>query len=126
MKKLTLVLSSGEHEKLHMAGMLASVASVSAVPVDVFITMNALLRFKKGIPAEERYVGKELSSTIRGASGPDFVELFRQGRDLGEMKIYACSAGLDIANLNEDDLEEMFDGVIGISKFLELAEGSEI
>ena len=45
---LYILLCSGEHEKVQMAAMMASVAAVSERPVEVFISMNALIAFAKG------------------------------------------------------------------------------
>ncbi len=39
---LFIVLCSGEHEKLQMAAMMASVGAVSERPVQLFVSMNAL------------------------------------------------------------------------------------
>ena len=40
---LYILVCSGEHEKLQMAAMMASVGAVSERPVEVFVSMNALL-----------------------------------------------------------------------------------
>ena len=45
---LYIMLCSGEHEKLQMAAMMASVGAVSERPVEVFVSMNAILAFAKG------------------------------------------------------------------------------
>ena len=54
---LYIMLCSGEHEKLQMAAMMASVGAVSERPVEVFVSMNAILAFAKGAPADTRYQG---------------------------------------------------------------------
>ena len=45
---LYILLCSGEHEKIQMAAMMASVGAVSERPVEVFVSMNAVLAFAKG------------------------------------------------------------------------------
>ena len=40
------------------------------------------------------------------------------------IKIYACSASMNILNIKEEELIDDVDGTIGIEKFLELIERS--
>ena len=63
---LYIVLCSGEHEKIQMAAMMASVGAVSERQVEVFVSMNAILAFAKSAPAETRYHGGSFSKlTVR-------------------------------------------------------------
>ena len=54
---LYIMLCSGEHEKLQMVAMMASVGAVSERPVEVFVSMNAILAFAKDLPQDTRYRG---------------------------------------------------------------------
>lgn len=120
---LYILLCSGEHEKVQMAAMMASVAAVSERPVEVFISMNALLAFAKDVPAAERYRGGAFSKLLTEKKAPDPMTLFRQGKELGDLKLWACSMALDVQGWEIDRLEEdMFDGPLGLTKFLSDAE----
>jgi len=44
---LYILLCSGEHEKLQMAAMMASVGAVSERPVEVFVSINAIMAFAR-------------------------------------------------------------------------------
>jgi hypothetical protein len=46
-KPLLILFCSGEHENVHLGAMIASVAAVSDRPVQGFVSMNAILAFKK-------------------------------------------------------------------------------
>ena len=123
---LYILLCSGEHEKLQMAAMMASVAAVSERPVEVFVSMNALLAFAKDAPAEERYQGGAFSTLLKQKKAPDLINLFRQGKDLGDLKLWACSMALDIKEWQIGDLVEgLFDGPLGLTKFLSDAEAGQ-
>jgi peroxiredoxin family protein len=53
--------------------------------------------------------------------------LFAQGKMLGEMSVHACSMALDILGWKEDDLvEDLFDGAMGLTKFLSDAEQGQL
>ena len=123
---LYILLCSGEHEKVQMASMMASVAAVSERPVEVFISMNALLAFAKDVPVAKRYHGGAFSKLLTEKKAPDPMTLFRQGRELGDLKLWACSMALDVQGWEMDRLEDdMFDGPLGLTKFLSDAENGQ-
>ena len=123
---LYILLCSGEHEKVQMASMMASVAAVSERPVEVFISMNALLAFAKGASPDQRYHGGAFSRLLKEKKAPDPMTLFRQGKELGDLKLWACSMALDVQGWELDRLEDdMFDGPMGLTKFLSDAEDGQ-
>jgi peroxiredoxin family protein len=123
---LYILLCSGEHEKVQMASMMASVAAVSERPVEVFISMNALLAFAKGASPDQRYHGGVFSKLLKEKKAPDPMTLFRQGKELGDLKLWACSMALDVRGWELDRLEDdMFDGPMGLTKFLSDAEDGQ-
>ena len=124
---LYILLCSGEHEKIQMAAMTASVAAVSERPVHVFISMNAMYVFKNGVSADERYQGGAFSQVLKEKNTPDAIMLFEQGRMLGEMTMHACSMAMDVLAWEESDLDEgLFDGAMGLTRFLSDAETGQL
>jgi peroxiredoxin family protein len=123
---LYILLCSGEHEKIHMAAMMASVGAVSERPVEVFVSMNAIMAFARQKPDTDRYRGGAFSELMKQKNVSDSITLFRQGRELGDLKIWACSMALDVTGWDEDRLEpDLFDGARGLTKFLSDAEGGQ-
>jgi len=126
-KPLFVVLCSAEHEKLQMAAMLASVAAVSDRPVNLFVSMNALLVFKKGLGDDERLQGGTMSRLMREKKAPDPITMIRQGKMLGQLSVHACSMALDVTGLKLGDLEpDLFDDQLGLTKYLADAEAGEL
>lgn len=124
---LFILLCSGEHEKLHMAAMMASVAAVSERAVEVFVSMNAIFAFLKEPPEGERYKGGAFSSIMSAKNVPDTMQLFEQGRMLGDLKIWPCSMALDVTGLGgEAFLDGLFDAPAGLTKFLSDAETGQL
>lgn len=124
---LFIVLASPEHEKVQLAGMMASVAAVSERPTQLFVSMAAIMVFRKGLSARERYKGGVFSAAMLEKGAPDAIELFAQGKMLGGLKILACSMALDIQGWTLDDLvEDLFDEAAGLTKFLSDAEAGEL
>lgn len=126
-KTLFVVLCSGEHEKIHMAAMMASVAAVSDRKVELFVSMNAIYAFGRDTAPEERYQGGQFSKQMLEKNVPDTMTLLGQGRMLGDMKAWACSMALDVLGWTPDDLvEDLFDGELGLTKFLSDAEEGDL
>jgi peroxiredoxin family protein len=120
---LYILLCSGEHEKVQMAAMMASVAAVSERQVEVFVSMNAVPVFEKGASPDKRYHGGAFSKLLTEKKAPDALTLFRQGRELGDLKLWACSMALDVLGWELDRLEDgLFDEPLGLTKFLSDAE----
>ena len=123
---LYIMLCSGEHEKLQMAAMMASVGAVSERPVEVFVSMNAILAFAKDLPADTRYHGGTFSKLLREKHAPDAMTLFHQGNELGDLKLWACSMTLDVKGWEMSELVDgLFDGALGLTKFLSDAESGQ-
>ncbi|MDP6876752.1 MAG: hypothetical protein QF521_24830, partial [Alphaproteobacteria bacterium] len=58
---------------------------------------------------------------------PDAMDLFAQGKMLGDLQIVACSMALDIQEWTLDDLQDgLFDDAGGLTKFLSDAEAGEL
>ncbi|MBV1705654.1 MAG: hypothetical protein KGQ37_00430 [Hyphomicrobiales bacterium] len=123
---LYILLCSGEREKIQMAAMMAAVAAVSERPVQVFVSMNAILAFDRSVPAATRYYGGTFAKLLHDQKAPDPMVLFQQGKDLGDLKMWACSMALDIQGWEMSHLDEtLFDGPLGLTKFLSDAESGQ-
>ncbi|MGE5506383.1 MAG: hypothetical protein ACM31L_18315 [Actinomycetota bacterium] len=125
---LYIMLCSGEHEKIQLAAMIASVAAVSDRPVEVFVTMNAILAFERGKSPAERYHGGHFHDLFMASKVPDAIELFGQGKMLGDLKMWVCSMVLDLKHweIETNLVEDLFDGPAGLAKFLADAESGEL
>ena len=123
---LFILLCSGEHEKIQMAAMVASVAAVSERTVQIFVSMNAILAFKKDSKPQDRYRGGKFSELMQEKKAPDAIGLISQGAELGDLKVFACSLALDVAGLEMEHLADVFTGPLGLTKFLSDAEAGQL
>ena len=124
---LFILLCSCEHEKVQMAAMIASVAAVSERPVTVFVSMGAVSVFENGLDPAERYRGQAFSNSMKEKKAPDAMELFAQGKMLGDLKMYVCSMALDVMGWDESNLiADLFEGPMGLTRFLDEAEKGQI
>ncbi|MDH5188349.1 MAG: hypothetical protein OEW37_05265 [Rhodospirillaceae bacterium] len=124
---LYIMLCSADRDKIQMAGMAASVGAVSDRKVHLFVSMGAIKAFKTGLPASDRYQPSPFSKELQSAGVPDPLELLKQGKMLGEMQVHACSMVIDVLGWEMESLEEgLFDGVMGLTKFLSDAEQGQL
>lgn len=127
MNKLSIVLASDEFERLQAASMMASVASVSGIDVNVFVTMGAMACFvKERIERKDFIKVGEVGRAVLSKKAPLYFDLLAQGRMMGSMKVYACSLALDLIEKKMDQLVPIFDEVVGVSTFLGVAEGGQV
>jgi peroxiredoxin family protein len=109
-----------------MAAMMASVAAVSERSVQLLVSMNAVLSFKKEVQGD-RYHGGTFSKLMLEKKVPDAIDLFHQGKALGDLSVYACSMALDVSGLEMNDLVDgLFDAPLGLTKFLSDAESGSL
>lgn len=125
MAKVSIIVVSGERERLQMAAMMASVAAVSGDEVMVFLSMNALRYFRKDSgdsPPAEGPFGKLLEEK----KAPGFKQLFMSAAELGGAKVYPCSMAVDVLGVDPQELEPWLGPPLGLTKFLSEAEGGQV
>ena len=126
-KPLSILLCSGEHEKIQMAAMMASIAAVSDRKTTIFVSMNAIYSFLAKPVQTNRYKGAEFSELMLKKKVPDAIELLRQGKGLGELSIYICSMALDVTEFDVSEMvPEVIDDVMGLTKFLSDSEEAQL
>ena len=121
---LNLVLFSGTDDKLQAAAVLAAGAAALGRPVNVFLQYWALDAFRReridgdhGLAPEAGSEGRAHVDALRRAGQVSWAETFRQAKDLGSVDIQACSLSMDLLGLHEDGLDELVDGVEGVTAF---------
>lgn len=121
---LSLILFSGTDDKLGAAAILATGAAAMGRPVNVFLQYWAVDAFRKDHVNADHGVVAEA-----GASGAALVHkdqtgdrhwsaLFRQAKDIGEVRIHACALSMDLFGITKEDLDPLVDDVEGVASFM--------
>ncbi|QGP92411.1 DsrE/DsrF/DrsH-like family protein [Neomoorella glycerini] len=125
--KLSVILLSGELEKLQAGCLVSSVASMSGMEVNVFVTMEALKAFRKDvINAREFKTASEVGREMLNKNVDLFYQLLENAKDMGNLKLYGCAMAMDLMEWKKEDLIDIFDDVIGVTAFLGKAAGSQV
>ncbi len=127
MGKLAIVLASGELEKIQAASIIASVASTLGNEVIVFATMDGLMAFRKDVVENKAWkTAGKLGEGMLEANVPLFIDTFKQAKEVGNLKIYACGMVMDMLKMKIDEFVDIFDDVVGVSAFLGMVEDAQV
>jgi len=124
-EKISIVVVSGERERLQMAAMIASVGAVSGDDVSVFLSMNALQYFRKGASEPAPPEGA-FGRLLEEKKAPAFKQLFQSAAELGDAKIRPCSMAVDVLGVKPGELEPWVGEPMGLTKFLSNAHGGQV
>ncbi|KIY22063.1 MULTISPECIES: DsrE/DsrF/DrsH-like family protein [Mesobacillus] len=123
---LAVILVSEDLEKLHAGALVGSVASMSGMTVNVFVTMNALKSFRKDSFENEDFLTGTIGKELLAKKIPLFDSLLQEGKEMGVLNIYGCALAMDIMDWKEEDMLDVFDGIIGVTKFLGMTQGATV
>src|SRR5579884_3524201 len=131
--KMSIILFSGTVDKLMAASILAAGGMAMDMDVDVFVTFWGLEAFRKGayrtnttISKEFEQFGPAMMTAMREKQVPSWMDNLRQAKELGNLRILACSATMEMFGMKLEDLEDIVDEVVGVVGFLSSAEDSKI
>lgn len=124
---LSLILFSGTDDKLQAASVLTVGAAAMGRKVNVFLQYWALDAFRADRVMKDHGVapeaGEEGLRALQAQGKTHWSELFRQAKDLGEVKVYACADSMEMFEITQDDLDPLVDGIWGVASFFMEAEG---
>ena len=124
---VSLALFSGTDDKLQASAVLTVGAAAMGRTVNVFLQYWALDAFRADRVLKDHGVapeaGEEGLRAMQDQGKPHWSDLYRQAKDLGEVRIYACADSLEMFGITKDDLDPMVDGVWGVASFFAEANG---
>ena len=150
-KKCTIVVFSGDMDKVFAAFIIATTAAAMGMQSTMFFTFWGLKAVQKGTPTGSGFFGKMLSVMNRGGIdrlGPSkfnfggmgrwmfkkmmkdqnvtsLPELLQMAIDL-DVKMLACLMSMDVMEISRDDLIDEVDDVVGAATMLAEAQESEV
>ncbi len=150
-KKLSLIVFSGDMDKLFAAFTLATGAAAGGMDVVMFFTFWGLRALKKNVRTGSSLFGKLLgrmygggieraapSRMSYGGLGrwmfrkmmeakrvPSLVDMRRTAIDLG-VKLYGCTTSMGVMEIPREALLDEVSACVGVATFLEQAQESSI
>jgi len=129
-EKIGLFIQSGEHDKIYNALSIAIGAVSNNIQVCCLFSYSALSKLKKEnidkitIDNNKNELTQRFSDLLQKNKIQSISEMIKMAKSTENIKIYACSASMNILNIKKEELIEDVDDIIGITKFLELIEKS--
>jgi peroxiredoxin family protein len=129
-ESLSLVLFSGTDDKLESAATVIAGAAALGKSVNVLLQFWGLDAFRADHFGETRGLASDAGAAGRGLAPGHarllWAETLRQAKELGDVRIQACSGSLDALGLDAGELDAIVDGPCGIASFLLAAEDGPI
>lgn len=127
---LSIALFSGTDDKLSAAALLTAGAAALGRRVDILLQHWALDAFRAGeltkehgLAPEAGFQGAQAMRRLQQEGGQHWSEVLAQAKQLGDVRLHACSLSMDMLGLTTDDLDPMVDDVEGVTAFMLAADG---
>ncbi len=150
-KKLSMVVFSGDLDKLFAAFSIAAGAAASNMDVVMFFTFWGLRALKKKVPTGRSLFGRLLGrfyggdiekaapsrlsfgglgrwmfkKMMKAKRVPTLAELRQSAVDLG-VKMYGCQMSMDVMEIPRESLIEETAACVGVAYFIEQAQQSDV
>lgn len=132
-KRMSLVVFSGTTDKLTAVATLATGAAAMGMEVELFLTFWGLEAFRRGakdqpprIAAEFTDYAPVMMELMRVKKAPHWLDTLRSAREIGDVRIFACSATMELFDMKLEDLENVVDEVTGVATFIDRAKDADI
>ena len=129
-EKFVIFLHSGTYDRLYQAVTFAQAAVVMGKEVYIFLLFWGLKKFIEN-PDEVNFSpaygtdGDAVRETIHTLNIPSVRETLDETKRLGTIKIYACSAAIDIMGMKRDEVEGLVDGIMGLPTIIKVIEDAQ-
>ncbi len=128
---MCITVATGSVDRLTGMAVLVSAAAAMDMEVEIFLQLWGVYAFKKDVInknmnlIEFKELGPQVVEGIKRANIPPWFEMLKQAREVGKVKIYACSAASKIWDVKKEELE-MVDEIIGAGEWLDKMKEAKI
>jgi peroxiredoxin family protein len=130
--KFAIILESGTMDKLMAASILTAGAAAMGKDVTVFLTFGGLNAFKKNaaaaapvMPNEFKGMETQMGQIMQAKHVPHWLENFKSAKEVGQVKVLACSATMEMFDMKLNDLEPIVEEVVGVTHFIQQSDGAQ-
>jgi peroxiredoxin family protein len=131
--RLSMVVFSGTVDKLNAVSILATGGAAMGMEVNIFLTTWGIIAFRKDdyktntrVSREYEDYAQSMAERMAMKHAPSWMENLIGAKEIGDVKILACSQTMELYDLHQEDLEPIVDEVTGVATFIEQAREGEI
>ena len=132
-ERLSIIVFSGTVDKLMAASILGTGGAAMGMEVEIFLTTWGLEAFRKDGYKTNMKVSKDfeeyapvMMEQMMAKKVPSWMDNFKNAKEIGDVKIYACSMTMELFGMKLEDLEPIVEDVTGVATFVERAKEGKI
>ncbi len=132
-ERMSIIVFSGTVDKLMAASTLATGGAAMGMEVELFITFWGLEAFRKGNYKTNMRISKDfedygpiMMEQMKAKKVPSWMDTLKDAKEIGELKVYACSMTMELYGMKLEDLEPIVEEVTGVATFVERAKEGRI
>lgn len=131
-KKMAITVFSGAVDRLTGLSALVGGAVASDIEVDIFLHLWAVYAMRKDVIeknmefSEFENLKPKVVEGLTKIKAPSWIDMLREAKKVGTVRIYVCSLALQIWGITKNDLVDVVDDVMGAAEFLDLSTKANI
>jgi peroxiredoxin family protein len=129
--KFVIFAHNATYDKLHQVatlGMTAAAMGKDVIIVLLFWTIKKLAEGKIDqidFPSEYAESAEEVTRLLKEKNVPKISEMLKDAKQVGTLRLIACSAGLEYMGVDAGEVERNVDEVLGLPAILSLTAEAE-
>ena len=129
--KFVLFAHNATYDKLHQVATLGLTAAAMGKDVIVVLLFWTIRKLAQGkfddidFPAEYAAPGKDVARLLKEKNVPTITEMLADAKQVGSLRLIACSAGLEYMDVDGDAVSKQVDEVLGLPAILSLTADAE-
>ncbi len=132
-ERMSIIIFSGTVDKLMAASILTTGGAAMGMEVEVFLTTWGLEAFRKDSYKTNMRVSKDfeeygpvMMEQMKAKKAPSWMENFQNAKEIGDVRVYACSMTMELFGIKLADLEPIVEDVTGVATFVERAKDGKV
>ncbi len=132
-ERMSIIVFSGTVDKLMAASILGTGGAAMGMEVEIFLTTWGLEAFRKDSYKTNMKVSSDfeeyapiMMEQMMAKKVPSWMDNFTNAKEIGDVKIYACSMTMELFGMKLEDLEPIVEDVTGVAVFVERAKEGQI
>ncbi len=127
-----MVLFSGTVDRMIPVGIISSGAVAMGMDVDIYLTFWGLQAFNKKVQEMEPKFSADyadmatmMAQAMQEKNVPSLFETLKQVKELGNVKIHACTMTMDLLGQTKEDFIDLVDDTVGAGEFVSMAKEAD-
>ncbi len=132
-ERMSIVVFSGTVDKLMAASILATGGAAMGMEVNLFLTFWGLEAFRKDAYKTNQRVSADFAEyapvmmeAMQAKKVPTWMDNLNGAKEIGDVKVSACSMTMELFGLKLSDMEPIVDDVTGVAAFTERTRDGKI